>query len=65
MKFDDDVGKDPSSSAMLLDGTAMLQGIGEHTVKDRNTVLGRIFVSATVSVAVSLGGKPAKAEGGC
>ena len=48
---------------MLLDGTAMIQGIGEHTVKDRNAVQGRIFVSGTVSVAVSLGAKLAKAEG--
>ena len=37
---------------------------GEHTVKDRNAVQGRIFVSATVSVTVSLGAKLAQAEGG-
>ena len=63
MKFDDDARKDPSAGVMLLDGTAMIQGIGEHTVKDRNAVQGRIFVSGTVSVAVSLGAKLAQAEG--
>ena len=63
MKFDDDARKDPIASVMLLDGTAMLQGTGEHTVKDRNAVQGRIFVSAMVSVAVSLGAKLAQAEG--
>ena len=58
MKHDDDARKDPSAAGvMLLDGTATLQGINEHTVKDRNAVQGRISVSATVGVAVSLGAK--------
>ena len=56
MKFDDDARKDPSAGDMLLGGTAMLHGIGEHTVKDRNAVRGRIFVSATVSCGVWVGG---------
>ena len=49
---------------MMLCGTAMLEGIGEHTVKDRNAVQGRIF-SATVSFAVSLVAKPAQDEERC
>ena len=43
----------------------MLQGIGEHTVKDRNAVQGGFFVSGTVSDAVSLGAKLVQDEGEC
>ena len=63
MKFDDGAHKSPSPGVMLFGGTAMLQWTSEHMAKVRNEVQGRIFVLATVSVAVSLGAKPAQAEG--
>ena len=54
MKCDADLHKNLHASVMLIDGAAMLQEIGEYTAED-----------GTVSIIVSLGAKPAQAEGKC
>ena len=50
------IRKDLHSRVVLYDGVAMFQGICGRE---------RVFVSVTVSVVVSLGAKPAQAEGMC
>ena len=50
---------------VLSGGAAMFQDLGEHTAKECNVSCDRIFASVTVIVVVSLGAKPAQAEGEC
>ena len=50
---------------VLPGGVAMFQEIGEHMAKDHDVSYDGVFVSVTVSVVVSLGTKPAQAEGEC
>ena len=65
MKCDDDTHENLHDGVMLFNDTDALQGNGERIDEGPKCGLRQDFVPAAVSVAVSLGAKPARAEGEC
>ena len=60
-----DIHKNLHDGFMSPNDADALQGIGERMLEGPKCGLKQYFVTATVSVPVSLGAKPAQAEGVC